>query len=187
MLCPIIICRTARRPTSRSAARRTSSSAPQWMSSSARRWTSNSARRPSSRNVARSASNSATRSRRRWVRQNSSKNSQCMYQSCRSISTPCGAPSVAMFCFCFLSDIMLPIGLHSSLSISPTASGTCQKCLRKYHYWGVATHCTSLLLKLTLTDSATILLPVQFAWFNIDKRAPLWPHKAGHKPSGRTN
>ena len=38
-----------------------------------------------------------------------------------------------MFCDVFFWKFGLPIGLHSSCSISPTSSGTCQKCSTKYH------------------------------------------------------
>ena len=44
-----------------------------------------------------------------------------------------GVYSVAMFCFVFFPKLRLPIGLHSSCSISPTANETCQKCSTKYH------------------------------------------------------
>ena len=37
----------------------------------------------------------------------------------------------------------LPIGLHSSCHISPTDSGTFQKCFTKYHDWPDATQCIS--------------------------------------------
>ena len=38
----------------------------------------------------------------------------------------------------------LPIGLHSSSSISPTAGETFQKCSSKYHDWGDAPQCMPL-------------------------------------------
>ena len=48
----------------------------------------------------------------------------------------CVASARSWFFSSFLSVILwLPIGLHSSCSISPMASGTCQKWLTKYHDW----------------------------------------------------
>ena len=44
--------------------------------------------------------------------------------------TLCSVHSVPMFCFVFF---WLPIGLHSSCSIRPTASGTCQNYYTKCH------------------------------------------------------
>ena len=55
----------------------------------------------------------------------------------------CGVQSLAMICFVFFRKFRLPIGLHSSCIISPTASGTCQNCSTKYHEWGDTPHCTS--------------------------------------------
>ena len=43
--------------------------------------------------------------------------------------------SVAMFSFVFFRMFRIPIGLHNSCSISPTAGETCQKCSTKYHDW----------------------------------------------------
>ena len=51
----------------------------------------------------------------------------------RNISTLCGVHSVAMFCFILFRKFWLPIGLHISCNICPTASGTFQKCYTKYH------------------------------------------------------
>ena len=42
--------------------------------------------------------------------------------------------------------LLSPMGLHSSWCTSPTASGTFQKCLTKYHDRSEATECTLLLL-----------------------------------------
>ena len=44
-----------------------------------------------------------------------------------------GVLSFVMFCFAFFQKVRLPIGLHSSCSISPAAGGTCQKCSTKHH------------------------------------------------------
>ena len=44
-----------------------------------------------------------------------------------------GVRSVVMFCYVFFLTFRLPIGLHSSCCMSPTASGSFQKCLTKYH------------------------------------------------------
>ena len=49
---------------------------------------------------------------------------------------------VVMFCFVFCQKFWLPVGLHSNCSISPTASGTCQKCFTKYRNWGDETQCS---------------------------------------------
>jgi len=43
-----------------------------------------------------------------------------------------GFLSFATFYFVFFRKFRLPIGLHSSCSISPTAGGTCQKLYTKY-------------------------------------------------------
>ena len=42
---------------------------------------------------------------------------------------------VAMFCYIFFWKFWLPIGLHSSCSISQRTRGTYQKCSTKYHDW----------------------------------------------------
>ena len=42
-----------------------------------------------------------------------------------------GVPSFAMFCLVFSQKFRLPVGLHSSCSISPMSSGTCKKYLTK--------------------------------------------------------
>ena len=49
------------------------------------------------------------------------------------VYTLCGVRSIVMFCFVFILKFRLPIWLHSSCSISPTAGGTFQKCSTKYH------------------------------------------------------
>ena len=54
----------------------------------------------------------------------------------------CGVRSVVMFCYVFFLKFRLPIGLHSSCCISPTAGGTFQKSFTKYHDWPDATQCT---------------------------------------------
>ena len=51
-----------------------------------------------------------------------------------------GVLSFAMF-FLFFWKFQLPIGLHNSCSISPTAGGTCKKYLTKHHEWGDAPEC----------------------------------------------
>ena len=43
--------------------------------------------------------------------------------------------SVVMFSLLFFQKFWLPIGLHSSCSVRPTAGGTCQKCSTKHHDW----------------------------------------------------
>ena len=44
-----------------------------------------------------------------------------------------GVHSDAMFCFVVFLKFWLPVGLHSSCSISHSAGGTCQKCSVKHH------------------------------------------------------
>ena len=45
-------------------------------------------------------------------------------------------PLVMMFCFVFCHKFWLPVGLHISCSIRPTAGGTCQKCFTKHRNSG---------------------------------------------------
>ena len=47
------------------------------------------------------------------------------------LCTLCGVRSVVMFYFVFFRKFRLPIGLHSSCNISPTANGTFQICFTK--------------------------------------------------------
>ena len=54
----------------------------------------------------------------------------------------CGVGSIVMFCYVFFLKFRLPIGLHSSCCISPTASGTLQKNFTKYQDWPDATQCS---------------------------------------------
>ena len=51
------------------------------------------------------------------------------------VYTVCVIPKFVMFCFVFFLRFRLPIGLHSSCSMCPTADGTCQKWFTKYHDW----------------------------------------------------
>ena len=55
-----------------------------------------------------------------------------------------GFHSVMMFSYLFFWKSRLPIGLYNSCSISPTAGGTFQKCLSKYHDWPDATLCAAI-------------------------------------------
>ena len=55
--------------------------------------------------------------------------------------TDCVIHSVVMFCFVSCQKFRLPVGLHSSCSISPTAGGTCQKSSTKYHDRGDVPQC----------------------------------------------
>ena len=48
-----------------------------------------------------------------------------------NISVHCGVGLVVMFCFVFFLKFRLPIGLHISCNISPTAGGTCKKMIYK--------------------------------------------------------
>ena len=52
-----------------------------------------------------------------------------------------GVRSVVMFFFLFFQKSWLPIGLHNTYSISPTAIVTCQKCITKHHDWVDAPQC----------------------------------------------
>ena len=61
------------------------------------------------------------------------------------IYTLCGVPSVTMCCFVSFQNFGLPIRLHSSCSISPTAGGTCQICLTKHRDRGDKTQCMYIL------------------------------------------
>ena len=54
--------------------------------------------------------------------------------------TLCFVPSVAMCCFVFCQKFRLPVGLHSSCSISQTA---CEKCFTKHHDSGDEAQCTT--------------------------------------------
>ena len=58
----------------------------------------------------------------------------------KSAVTLYGVPLFVMFCFVLFQKIGLPIGLHSSCRISPTAGGTCQQ------YWD-APHCTKMIFR----------------------------------------
>ena len=51
----------------------------------------------------------------------------------RHMLTLCGVHSIEVFCSVFFQKFLLPIGLHGSCSISPTAGGACQKCSTNYH------------------------------------------------------
>ena len=59
-----------------------------------------------------------------------------------NINTVCVILSVGMFCFVFCQKFRLPIGLHSSCSISPMDDGICHKCFTKYHHCGDDAQCT---------------------------------------------
>ena len=61
--------------------------------------------------------------------------------ACRCVCTLWGVRSVVIFCFLFFWKFHLPIGLHNSCSIRPTAGGTCQKCSKKFHNWVDAPQC----------------------------------------------
>ena len=58
-----------------------------------------------------------------------------------SLDTLCSIRSVAMFCLVLSQKFRLPIGLHYSWCISPTASGTFHNYLTKYQDWPDATQC----------------------------------------------
>ena len=49
------------------------------------------------------------------------------------VCTMWGVPSFVMFCFGHFRKFRFPIGLHSNISICPTAGGTGQNCSTKYH------------------------------------------------------
>ena len=57
-------------------------------------------------------------------------------------NTQCAIHSVVKFCFALDMKFWLPIGLHSSCSISPPASGTCENFMTKYHGRGDVAHCS---------------------------------------------
>ena len=65
--------------------------------------------------------------------------------------TLCLVPSVIMFCFVFFHEFQLPIGLHSSYSISPTSNGTCQKKLQNITTGGTKHSVDKLLAAVLLT------------------------------------
>ena len=68
---------------------------------------------------------------------------QCSSRLIKCIYLHCGA-TLHSWCFCFVifPKFRLPVGLHSSCSISLLAGGTCQKCSTKHCEWGDAPHCT---------------------------------------------
>ena len=76
-----------------------------------------------------------------------------MYCRAAAYTYNMGHPLSRDVLFCFLSEVRLLIGLHSSCSISPTVSGTWQKCSTKHHKWGDAPDCRSALQVLWTTHS----------------------------------
>lgn len=60
------------------------------------------------------------------------------------LNTLCGARLVATFGLVFSLKFRLPLVLHRSYSMSPTASGTFKNCFSKYHDWPEATQCRGM-------------------------------------------